>query len=73
MDWLQESLTKLKWKRVIVDYLAKPPFNCLSPRISGCLVELDPNPELITMFLKEVNDRLEMLDPPPPTEDNIPF
>ena len=72
MDWLKESLTKLKWKNVIVDYLAKPPFSCLSPRISGCLLELGDKPELIAKFLKEIQDRLDMQNPPPPTDD-IPF
>jgi hypothetical protein len=73
MDWLKESITKLKWKNVIVDYLAKSPFNCLSPRISGCLLELGDKPELIAKFLKEIQDRLDMQNPPPPTNDNIPF
>jgi hypothetical protein len=59
MDWLNASLHELNWKGVIKDYLAVK-FHCLSPRVSGCLLEMKP--EEITEFLKEVQNRLDMLN-----------
>jgi len=58
MPWLNASLHELNWKGVIKDYLA-PKFQCLSPRVSGCLLEMKP--EQITEFLKEIQTRLDML------------
>jgi hypothetical protein len=59
MAWLNASLHELNWKGVIKDYLAVK-FHCLSPRVSGCLLEMKP--EEITEFLKEVQNRLDMLN-----------
>jgi RecT family len=59
MAWLNESLHTLNWKGVIKDYLA-PKFQCLSPRVSGCLLEMTP--EQVTVFVKEVQNRLDILN-----------
>ena len=56
--WLNASLHELNWKGVIKDYLA-PKFQCLSPRVSGCLLEMKP--EQVSEFLKEIQTRLDML------------
>ena len=58
MPWLNASLHELNWKGVIKDYLA-PKFQCLSPRVSGCLLEMKP--EQVSEFLKEIQTRLDML------------
>lgn len=72
MPWLNASLHELNWKGVIKDYLA-PKFQCLSPRVSGCLLEMKP--EQVTEFVKEVQSRLDMLKAgqPQETSPDIPF
>ena len=72
MAWLNASLHELNWKGVIKDYLA-PKFHCLSPRVSGCLLEMKPDE--ITEFLKEIQSRLDMLNvgQSKETSPDIPF
>ena len=72
MPWLNASLHELNWKGVIKDYLA-PKFQCLSPRVSGCLLEMKP--EQVTEFVKEVQSRLDKLKAgqPQETSPDIPF
>jgi hypothetical protein len=61
MDWLKESLKSLHWTTVISEYL-KPKFNCLSEKVNGCLLEMTP--EQISEFVHEVQNRLDMNEPP---------
>jgi len=69
MVWLKESLKRLNWKRVIIDYL-KPQFGCLSATVSGCLLEMKE--EQVKQFITEIKERLKGLNPEDPP-DNIPF